>query len=152
MDVRNKLLVGVVSATLISSTALWEGDKRDPYWDLAGILTVCSGHTGSDIIKGKRYTKEECTTLLQRDLVVHRQGVYKCVNAPMTPKQFDAFTMFTYNVGVSSFCKSTLLKDFNAGNPAKACDGLLKWSYVNGKFVQGLRNRREYERKMCLSE
>lgn len=152
MDVRNKVLVGVVSATLISGVALWEGDKRTPYEDLAGIMTVCYGHTGPDIVKGKKYTEAECKALLDKDLRKHRMAVHNCTNVPLTYGQFDAFTMFAYNVGNNAFCNASLTKKLNKGDYKGACDGLLQWSYVKGKFVQGLRNRREFERKMCLGE
>lgn len=143
--------MGAISIALISGTALWEGDKRTSYEDLAGILTVCHGYTGKDIVRGKTYTKDECSVLLAKELKLHREGVYKCTNVPLTPYQFDAFTMFAYNVGVNNYCTSTsVLKKLNAGDYKGACDGLLKWSYVKGKYVQGLNNRRQYERNMCL--
>lgn len=72
---------------------------------------------------------------------------------PLTRYQLDAYTLFTYNVGVKAFCTSkSVLKPLNAGNYKLACDGLPKWSYAGGKWVQGLYNRRLYERKMCVGE
>ena len=146
----NKLLVGVVSAALLAAASMWEGEAYDPYWDLAGILTVCNGITGPEVIKGKRYTKQECDYLLTKHLKVHREHVYRCTNVPLTPKQFDAFTLFTYNVGGNAYCTSSLLKKLNKGDYKGACDGLLQWSYVKGKWVKGLNNRRKFEREMCL--
>ena len=151
-DLRNKALVGVVSATLISGVALWEGVSYKTYEDLAGIPTVCYGHTGNDVVRGKTYLPQECKKLLEVDLIKHRQGMLQCVNVPLTPYQADAYTMFAFNVGVGAFCKSSLLKELNKGNYKQSCDGLLRWSYVKGKYVQGLRNRREFERKMCLGQ
>lgn len=143
--------MGAISVALVSATALWEGTKYDPYYDLANILTVCNGHTGNDIIKNKRYTPLECKALLEKDLKVHRAEMFKCVTVPLTPYQADSFTLFTINVGGRNFCTSTsVLKKLNAGDYKGACDGLLKWSYVKGKYVQGLNNRRQYERNMCL--
>jgi hypothetical protein len=76
-----------------------------------------------------------------------------CVNVPLPPYQLDAFTLFAYNVGVNNFCQShTVAEPLNKGDYKAACDGLLKWVYVNGKPIKGLQTRREYERKMCLGE
>ncbi|KAK6697468.1 hypothetical protein SNK04_014040 [Fusarium graminearum] len=40
-----------------------EGRRYTPYYDSAGILTACAGITGPAVVKGKRYTDEECTRL-----------------------------------------------------------------------------------------
>lgn len=153
MNKSNATFVGVVSAALISAVSLYEGTRTKPYEDVVGVLTVCTGHTGPDVVKGATYTPAQCKALLDTDLKAHREGVYNCVNKPMTSYQFDAFTMFTYNVGVRAFCTSKgVLGNFNAGNTKASCDGLLQWVYADGKRVQGLYNRRVYERKMCLGE
>lgn len=149
MHPKNRIFVGVVGAALVASAALWEGDKREPYYDMVGVLTVCYGHTGADIILGKTYTKMECDKLLEKELRQFNVGVLECVNVPITRNELDAYTLFSYNVGVKGFCGSSLLRQLNAGNHEAACDGLLKWSYAKGKYVQGLNNRRVYERQIC---
>jgi lysozyme len=75
MNLKNRVLVGVVSATLLTGVTMLEGTRYTPYQDIAGIVTVCQGHTGKDIVKGKVYTPAECKALLERDLKVHREGV-----------------------------------------------------------------------------
>lgn len=153
MNPRNKWLAGAVGATLIASTALWEGTRYTPYEDVVGVLTVCQGYAGKDVIRGKRYTPQECKALLERELVSHGMGVLKCTKVPLTQYQYDAFTLFTYNVGVNAFCTSkSVLKPLNEGNYQAACDGLLKWKYAGGKEVRGLYLRRVYERKMCMGQ
>lgn len=147
---RNAWLAGVFSATLISGAALWEGDRRDPYWDIVGVLTVCHGYTGPDIVKTKHYTKTECTGLLKKELGAHQAHVLRCTTVPLSQNQADAFTLFTYNVGGNAYCSSSLLKKLNAGDFIGACNGLLAWSYAGGKYVQGLNNRRQFEQKICL--
>lgn len=153
MNPKNKVLVGVISATLLTSAALWEGTRYTPYEDIVGVLTVCQGYTGKDIVRGKRYTPEECKAFLNKELKVHAAGVLKCVTVPLKPHQYDAFTLFTYNVGVNAFCTSkSVLEPLNRGDYASACRGMLKWTYAGGKYVQGLANRRQYEYKMCMGE
>lgn len=155
MNVRNKYLVGVVSATLVGGAALWEGVSYTPYKDIGGVVTVCHGYTG--IIENRAYTPQECTTLLKRELDKHGKGVLACITQPLKQHEYDAFTLMAYNVGVTAFCQSTTVKHFNAGNVYEACNAIAytpagkpNWSYVQGKFVQGLHNRRMYERSICL--
>lgn len=153
MNLKNRVLVGAVSAVLATSVIKLEGTKYVPYDDVVGVITVCTGHTGRDVVRGKVYTPEQCKAFLENDLKDVREGINKCVNVPLTPYQYDAYTLFAYNVGVPAFCKSTTVaQPLNKGDYKASCDGLLKWTYAGGKYVQGLYNRRVYERKMCLGE
>lgn len=150
MNQQNKVVAGVITGALVSAVTLWEGTSVRPYEDIVGVLTVCTGHTGKDVVKGSVYTPAQCKALLEKDLKVYRDAVYKCVNVPISPGEFDAYTMFTYNVGANGFCGSSLLRKLNANDHVGACNGLPAWSYAGGKYVQGLNNRRVYEQKMCL--
>jgi len=153
MNLANKWLVGSISAALIAGAVHWEGTKYNAYDDVVGVVTVCHGYTGKDINKNKKYTPQECKFLLEKELVIHAAGVLKCVNVPLTQYQYDAFVLFTYNVGVNAFCTSnSVLKPLNQGRYTEACNGLLRWVYADGKYSKGLYNRRLYERSMCLGE
>lgn len=149
----NKWLIGSVSAALISGAVTLEGTKLDPYEDIGGIPTVCTGHTGSDVKMGVQWTPAACRAVLEKDLIKHGNGILDCVNVPLTQNQYNAFTLFAYNVGVSAFCKSnTVAKQLNAGNYIEACNGMYKWVYVNGNYSKGLYNRRKVEVAMCLTK
>lgn len=149
MHPANKGLL-VAGAALVASVTLWEGTRYVPYDDVVGVLTVCQGYTGKEIVRGKTYTPEQCKAFLTKELTVHGNGVLRCTKVPLSQKQYDAFTLFTYNVGVQGYCNSSLLRKLNAGDYVGACNGLLKWTYAEGKYVQGLYNRRLYERNLCL--
>lgn len=157
----NKWLVGVVTASLVSGAALWEGTRYYAYYDIAGIPTVCQGYTGKDIVFNKKYSVEECNAFLRKELTIHSNGVLNCITKPLQQHTHDAFTLMAYNIGVSGFCSSRTVKLYNEGKYTEACYAMYKapsgkpvWSYVkkNGEweFVQGLYNRRMYEAKMCL--
>jgi len=157
MHPANKWLVGIISTSLISGAMLWEGMKTKPYKDIGGVVTVCMGYTGKDIVLDKVYTKEECKALLRKELAVHALGILNCVSQPLKPYQYDAFTLFAYNIGVSGACNSRAIRLFNKGDAIGGCnaiaystDGSPAWSYVGTTFVQGLFNRRLFERKMCM--
>lgn len=152
MDLKNKWLLGSISTALISGAVVLEGDYNKhltPYKDQAGIPTVCSGHTGKDVVIGKKWTPEDCKSVLIKDLGDHAQGMLQCVNVPLTVDQFNALTLFAYNIGVGAFCKSnSVLKPLNAGNYEEAAKGMYKWVYVDGKYNKGLYNRRVKEYKI----
>lgn len=155
----NKWLIGAASAALIGGATLWEGVRYEPYYDVAGVPTVCMGYTGPGITFGKRYSHEECTKLLKQELIEHGNGVLQCITRPMKENEYNAFTLMAYNIGVSAFCGSTTARLFNSGNTQLACDriafasdGSPNWSYAGGKFYKGLHNRRLYERSMCLGD
>ncbi len=153
-DNRNKWLAGTVSVAVLAGASMWEGTVYTPYEDIAGVLTVCKGHTGWDIVPGKKYTPAECDAYLKKELGDHAAGVLACTNVPITQGQFDAYTLFAYNVGTAAYCNSSLLKKLNAGDARGACYGLMDWNKakVNGQLVpvKGLTNRRQFEMSMCL--
>jgi lysozyme len=70
----------------------------------------------------------------------------------MHPYEFQAYVSFTYNVGETAFCKSTLTKKLNALDYAGACKELLKWDKVKGVTVKGLTSRRQDEYRTCIGE
>ena len=157
MELRNKVFLGALSSVLVGGAMLWEGVSYKPYVDIAGVLTVCHGYTGGDITQ-RTYTAEECRTLLEKELYTHSKKILECINVPLTQNEFDAYSLFAYNVGVKGFCSSSALRLLNQDKRKEACNAIAytpngnpNWSYVNGKFVQGLHNRRKYERNICLS-
>lgn len=145
-------ILGSVSAAvaLYSFTPKFEGTVYTTYGDLGGVLTYCTGAT-ENAQYGKTYTKEECIAQLDYDLARHAEGMMKCTKVPLTEGQKIAFTDFTFNVGVSAYCSSTVAKKANQGDIKGSCDALLMWNKVNGKVINGLVKRREAERKICLA-
>lgn len=156
MNQANKWLVGLVGAGLVASTTLWEGTEYKPYKDVTGTWTACQGIT-ENVKPDKIYTKQECDVLLSNNLAKHGKDALGCINVPISRNEYDAYTMFTYNVGATNFCSSLALKELNKGNHELACkrlatspNGSPAWSYSKGIFFQGLQNRRKYESNLCL--
>lgn len=148
-----KALLGMTGAgaVAIAGTMLTdlEGVRYTPYYDVAGVLTVCYGHTGADIIKNKTYSPAECKAMLDKDLQPFARSVERSVKVPTSEYQKAALISFSYNVGVAAFERSSLLRHLNSGNYQAACDGLRQWTYAGGKQWKGLMNRREVEREVC---
>ncbi|QPT15468.1 lysozyme [Serratia rubidaea] len=135
-----------IAAVLIADL---EGVRYEPYYDVAGVLTVCYGHTGADIVLGKKYTEAECRVMLDKDLVPFARSVERSVKVPASEYQRAALISFSYNVGGHAFENSSLLRKLNAGDYSGACDGLRQWIYAGGKQWRGLMNRREIEHAVC---
>ncbi|AIR62131.1 lysozyme [Cedecea neteri] len=144
--------LGAASALTIASFVIpeLEGVRHTPYYDVVGVLTVCYGHTGADIIKSKKYTEEECQAMLDKDILPFARSVERSVKVPTDEYQKATLISFSYNVGVRAFERSSLLRQINAGNYQAACDGLRQWIYASGKQWQGLMNRREVEHEICM--
>jgi lysozyme len=123
------------------------------YLDIVGVATACDGIT-KGVRMGQTYTEAQCTELLERELIVHAEGVMKCtpglaLDTGRDKERFAAVSL-AYNVGVGRYCKSTAMRRFNAGRYAEGCDALLMFNKAGGRVVRGLRLRRERERRVCL--
>lgn len=157
-NLRNKLIAVAGGGAIAIATVFLggkdgvEGRVYEPYKDVAGVWTVCDGHTGTDIIKGKKYTDRECDRLLMQDLQPVKKAVDGLVKVQLNEYQRAALYSFTYNVGTSAFSKSTLLKRLNSGDQAGACEEMRRWVYAGGMKWKGLQNRRDMERSLCLAD
>ncbi len=146
---------GVIAAALAIATPDindHEGVRYRAYKDVVGVLTVCAGHTGPDIVVGKVYSPEECKKLTIKDLSKAAAGVLKVSpHLAWHPMQLAAAVSFAYNVGTGAYAKSSVARLFNEGKFTEACNFLTKYVYAGGKVWPGLVNRREREKQVCLS-
>lgn len=166
------VLVGGVAAAaaLTADITRWEGTKNVGYLDIAKIPTKCSGDT-TDVVVGKFYTDAECAASLERQAVVHVEGVLKCAPGLAGRQQLlRASGLEAYNIGVPAWCDSTTAARFKAGDWLGGClaigpyftvlrkdgttvvtSGFIN-ARINGKLqpVDGLIFRRTYEMTICL--
>ncbi|MCG3743101.1 lysozyme [Vibrio cincinnatiensis] len=150
-NITASLIAGGAGALVIAASMVMplEGVKHVPYYDVAGVLTVCYGTTGSDVIEGKTYTQEECDYFLERDLKKIERQILPMIKPALPEPTKAALYSFTYNVGVGAFSRSTLLKKLNDGDITGACDELKRWVYAGGQKWKGLMTRREIEEEVC---
>ena len=139
---------GAIAVALVL-VPVFEGMRYTPYRDVAGVLTVCYGHTGSDIQPGKLYTEAECKALLHDDLTKVRRAVDPMIKVPIDDNTRAAIYSFAYNTGTGAFSRSTMLRILNAGDIAGACDEMKRWTFAGGKQWHGLINRRDTENAVC---
>lgn len=135
----------------------YEGLRLEAYRDLAGILTIGYGSTGSHVKEGMEITEVEAEALLKRDLARFENGVDAILGGvPTTSDQFSALVSFAFNLGLMALHRSTLMKKHRAGDFAAAADQFRSWNKarVNGHLVPiaGLTARREAERNLYLGK
>lgn len=147
-----KALVASGASALAIAAAMvmpFEGVEYKPYRDVVGVLTVCYGHTGPDIIPDKTYTKAECKQLLDNDLKLVKAQVDPLITVEIPETTRAALYSLTYNVGIGNFSSSTLLKLLNRREFIPACEQLKRWVYAGGRKWKGLVTRREIEEEVC---
>lgn len=145
-------------ALAIAIAAPAEGLRQYAYYDPPGILTVCAGHTGPDVVKGEKYSLAECDAYLNDDMHKAIRIVERC--APGLPTHvLAAFADATFNTGGTIACdksQSKAARLLAAGDLDAACEQLPRWNKakVAGVMVPlpGLTSRREKERKLCKGE
>jgi lysozyme len=151
-------LIGGSAAGIAAAIALivpviqqWEGHEPRPYKDVVGVLTVCYGHTGPDIRVRDVYTPKECKDLLESDIEKFAIGVVEISPELIDKPYILASTIsFSYNIGLGAYKKSSVARNFKAGNYAAGCGWMLKYVYAGGKKWKGLENRRKAEYKICM--
>ena len=89
------ILPAAVLAIALPFVRHFEGRELKPYRDIGGVLTVCDGYAGPDIIAGKTYTPAECDALTERSLYAHNKGAMSCVSAQLAPHVHASILSFT---------------------------------------------------------
>lgn len=146
-----KLAASGASGLLIAGAlaAHFEGERLTPYRDVGGVWTWCDGHT-TGVKPGDVATHELCARLLSHDMSQADAGIARCIRRPMTNAQRGAFDDFAYNEGVGRFCRSTIVRRFNAGDVKGACAALLWYTKADRKTLPGLVKRRREEYGLCM--
>ncbi len=141
----------VVLAVCAPFVVKWEGNESVGYKDVIGIATACIGHTGPEVVVGKRYTAEECHQFFASDIGRTATAIDACIHVPLRTNEVSAVLSLAFNTGPKPVCKSTMVRLINEGAPAATwCREFRKWVFAGGRRIQGLVNRRADEEKLCL--
>jgi lysozyme len=125
----------------------FEGLHLTPYLCPAKIWTIGYGHTRT-VRAGMMITAEQADALLDDDLRLTERAVQRLVTVPLNDNQFAALVSFTYNVGISNFERSTLLKLLNRGWYEQVPAQLSRWNRAAGEELGGLARRRTAEGRL----
>jgi lysozyme len=154
--IKTRLVGAAGTFTIAGSLAIqtvggFEGLKLYAYRDVIGVWTACYGET-KGIKPGMKFSKATCDNMLVDSLVKHEQGMRACLKDPdgLPVKVYVADLSLTYNIGVGSFCSSSIARYQNAGAIKASCDRFPLFNKAGGKVVRGLVTRRAKERNLCL--
>lgn len=149
------LISNKVSAEKI--IARFEGLRLKAYQDTAGVWTIGYGttknpDTGQKIKEGDTITKAIALDWLKKDTAAFKAGVQKLIKVPVNDNQLAALTSLAYNIGLTAFSRSTLLRYLNS-NVAKeqVAAQFLRWNRAGGQIVRGLTIRRKLESDLFLT-
>ncbi len=134
--------------------------KTKPYDDQTGKditrwvkgATIGYGHLISrrDWNKYKNgLTKKQALALFKKDLAPYAKKVKKSVKSKIKQNEFDALVILTFNIGLTAFGTSSVLKLVNnpaANTPYISLEKAWKaWNKSQKKYNKGLANRRKAE-------
>jgi len=159
--------IGLIVAGILATLLPDEGRKLSPYRDSAGIWTVCMGITGPDVWrhKGIAFTVDECKQLEAGYVARMVRQMEPClspgVENTLTLQEWTTYGHWTYNVGTSAWCHSSVIRKLNAGDHEGACKAMGNWTFITirgrpvncrtaGHLCPGIVKRRDKEVGMCL--
>ena len=158
---RTKLIAAFIAAGLSAPAAFVAYDLTLPseslsqsvYLDPVGLPTVCIGHMDKSLKLGQKLSIDKCMGMFASDWKKHQKQLDGVVKVPYASEwQKEAFTDFTFNVGIGNVQSSTLLKLVNQKRHTEACRQLVRWVKAKGKTLNGLIKRRNNTMPYCLGE
>lgn len=112
--------------------------------------TIGVGHT-KGVTRGMTITKAQSRKFLEDDLSEKEAGVLRALDGePVTGNEFAAMVSLAFNIGVSAFAKSSVLKAHKRGDKAAAAGAFKLWNKANGKVLNGLVRRRAAEAALYM--
>ena len=149
----SRLKRSVAAATLCTGlVGGFEGIRTTAYPDPATgrePWTVCFGETAG-VKRGDTYTLAQCKVMLANSLEGYALKLEACVTRPMADETYAAFLSLSYNIGSGGFCKSSVVRLYNAGDRRAACHAILAFDRAGGRVNAGLVRRRKAEEALCL--
>jgi lysozyme len=129
-----------------------EGLRLSAYQDSIGVFTIGYGHIGEDVHPGLQISEAQAEAFLRQDLEQFEAGVSDALNKNVstTDNQYSAMVLLAFNIGLSNFVNSKVLREHNAGNHQAAADAFLMWDKAGGRVFDGLSRRRQSERDLYL--
>ena len=148
------LIANKVSAEAIIKQ--FEGLRLTAYPDSAGIWTIGFGTTinpenGQRIKAGDKITEAQALRWLKLQTQTTRAAVERLVKVPINDRQLSALTSLAYNIGITAFSQSTLLRYLNQKMDKEiVAKQFLRWNRAGGKVLPGLTKRRQLEADLFL--
>jgi lysozyme len=134
-----------------------EGLELKAYKCSASVWTIGLGNTfyedGSKVKEGQVISKERAYLLFNLISKKFEKAINDNVKVNISQNQFNALFCFVYNIGITGFKNSTLLRLLNI-NPkdANIAKQFLRWNKINAVESRGLTNRRIKESSLYFTK
>lgn len=129
----------------------FEKCRLEAYEDQGGVWTIGWGTTGPGIRENLTIAQKTADAMLIGDVSRLGIDITPLVGINVNQFQFDAIVSLTYNIGLQAFKDSTMLKLIKDHKLALASEEFDKWIHVHGTVSDGLKVRREAEKKLFLT-
>ena len=152
MTSRGRIIVAALSlsaAAFVGLTAS-EGYSAKAIIPIPGDVPTLGFGTTAGVRIGDSITPPRAVERALQDVQQFEGALKRCIQVPLHQHEYDSALQLSYNIGSGAFCGSTVVRRFNAGDYAGACDAFLMWNKAGGRVVAGLASRRERERLLCL--
>lgn len=141
-----------ISQSGLNKIKIYEALRLKPYLDSNRVCTIGYGTTyypdGIKVtLKDQEITIEEALSYLESYCNKIAYSISKVITVDLKQNQIDALISLVYNIGVTNFTNSGLLKQINSDpyNYMLVEKHWLAWNKSGGKIVVGLENRRKEE-------
>lgn len=151
MTLGRKAIAGLcLSAAGLVYVVGYEGYCGTACIPVKGDVPTIGFGTTEGVKLGDKTTPHAALGRALRDVSKFEGAIKRCVTVPLYQYEYDSLVSFSYNIGPTAFCNSTLVKKLNAGEYRAACMEILRWDKFRGQTLPGLSIRREGEKRMCL--
>lgn len=131
-----------ITNEMVEKIKEFEGLRLESYRCASGVWTIGYGHT-KGVKSGMKITRQKALDLLKADLEEVKKKVDSNLNLrklEVNQYQYSALCSFTFNCGSTNLARLT--KDRTVDQIGQA---ILLYNKSNGKVLQGLVNRRQWE-------
>ncbi len=145
-----------VSSNCLQLIKQFEGFKPTPYFDSAGIPTIGYGtilypDNTRVTMNDPAITEDQALEYLEFNINEKCEALDKLIKVQLSQNQYAAICSLVYNIGMTNFETSTLLRMLNQSDFDGAAAQFTRWDYSAGQVVAGLETRRQQEAKLFQS-
>lgn len=140
-----------LSQSAINKLKKLEGFRANAYIPVPGDVPTIGYGATEGVKMGDTITEQEASVRLLAELRKYEKSVYDSCTVTPNQNQFDAMTLLCYNIGISGFQRSTVLKAHNRGDHQAAARAFALWNKSGGRVYAGLTKRRAEEAALYLT-
>ena len=114
---------------------------------------------GTPVQMGDTITPARAIARSVAHIAKDESGLKRCVTGAMSQVEYDILVKFSYQYGVAATCNSSMVRNVNAGNYARACEGYTLYKFSAGfdcstpgnRVCGGVWTRNLERREQCLA-